>query len=121
MSTLWQDKSIDLLTVVVERNGVRDAIRSRGEVREVTRLSTGHVVLVVRGGELRPELEEGNQGEDLPLGRLRNSVPEGGRVRLRGERSSVHLHGPRELDSVGVHDVSDESKHGNASMPIQMK
>jgi hypothetical protein len=31
------------------------------------------------------------------------------------------LHGPRELDSVGVHDVSDESKHGNASMPIQMK
>lgn len=74
-------------------------------------------MLVAGGGELAPEFKEGNDREDLPLGRFTDCIPQGRRVGLRRERSSVHLHGPWELDSVGVDDVSDEGKHGNTSVP----
>ena len=102
--------------VKVEGDGVRDAIGTRGEVGEVTGLATGHVVLVVGGGELGPELEEANEGKDLPLGIVRDGVPESRGVGLAGEGSAVHLHGPGELDAVGVDDVSDEGEHGNTAV-----
>ena len=100
----------------VERNGVGNSIRTRNEVREVTRLSSSHVMLVVWGGKLGPELEESDQSKDLPLGIVRDSIPKGRGVGLSRERSSIHLHGPREFDSVSMNDVSYESKHGNTSM-----
>lgn len=102
--------------VKVERDRVRDAIRSSGEVREVTRNTTSHVVLVCRGGKLTPELKECNQAEDLPLGIVRDCVPKGRRVGFGGEGISVQFHRPWELNSVSMDNVSDESKHGNATM-----
>jgi len=95
---------------------VGDSIRSRNEVREVTWLSSGHVMLVLRGGKLGPELKESDQSENLPLGIVGNGVPKSRWVGLRWEGSSVHLHGPWELDSVGMYDVSNEGSHGNTSV-----
>jgi hypothetical protein len=102
--------------VKVERNGVGNSIRTRNEVREVTRLSSSHVMLVVWGGKLGPELEESDQSKDLPLGIVRDSIPKSRGVCLRRERSSIHLHSPREFDSVSMNDVSYESKHSNTSV-----
>ena len=102
--------------IQVERDGVGDAIGSRSEVGEVTGLATGHVMLVVGSGELGPELKEANEGKDLPLGIIRDGIPKGRRVGLAGERGSVHLHGPGELDAIGVDNVSDEGEHGNTAV-----
>ena len=63
-------------------------------------------MLVLGGGELTPEFKEGNQREDLPLSRLANSVPKGRGVSLGGEWASIHLHGPGELDAIGMDNVS---------------
>jgi hypothetical protein len=84
----------------VERDWVRDAIRSGNKVWVVSRDSTSHVMLVVRGGKLAPEFEESDSGEDLPLGVLGDIVPKGRWVCVGWEGGSVHLHGPWELDSV---------------------
>jgi hypothetical protein len=102
--------------IEVEGHWVRDAIRARDEVREITRLSSSHVMLVVGGGKLAPEFKEADEAEDLPLGIVRDSIPESGRVGLTREGSSVHLHGPWELDSICVDNVSNKGKHGNTSM-----
>mmetsp|Transcript_13950 Transcript_13950/g.28799 ORF Transcript_13950/g.28799 Transcript_13950/m.28799 type:complete len:275 (-) Transcript_13950:14-838(-) len=102
--------------VKVERNRVRDAIRSRGEVRVVTRLSSLHVVCVLRSAEFTPEFQEGNEGENLPLGGIANSIPECRWVCVVRERGSVHLHGPWEFDSIGMDNVSNEGEHGNTSV-----
>mmetsp|Transcript_10005 Transcript_10005/g.16761 ORF Transcript_10005/g.16761 Transcript_10005/m.16761 type:complete len:218 (-) Transcript_10005:194-847(-) len=102
--------------VEVERNRVRDTFRTSEEIREITRLSSSHVVLVATNRKLRPDLKKSDQTEDLPLSIIRNSVPKGRRVSLRRERSSVHLHGPWELDSVSMDNVSNEGKHSNTSM-----
>ena len=91
--------------VEVEGNRVRDAIRAAGEVGEVAGLSTTHVMLVLRSREFTPELEESDEAEDLPLGRVTDGIPESRRVGLRGERGSIHLHGPGELDSIRVYNV----------------
>ena len=99
--------------VQVEWNWVWDSLWSSHEVWVVAWLSTGHVVLVGRSGQFRPELKEGNNPEDLPLGGIGDGVPERRWVGLSWEGSSVHLHGPWELDSVGMHNVSDESEHSN--------
>ena len=104
--------------VEVERNWVRDALSvSTGEVRVVTWLSAGHVVLVVIGGKFTPELKEGNGREDLPLGVFADGIPQGRRVGVVREGTSVHFHGPWEFDSVGVDNVSNEGEHSNTSMP----
>ena len=95
---------------------MRDSSGSADEVGVVSWTSARHVVLVVRGRELRPPFKEGDNSEDLPLGAIRDGVPKCRRVGLSGEGASVHLHGPRELEAVGVGDVSDESKHGNAAV-----
>ena len=102
--------------IQVERDGVGDAIGSRSEVGEVTGLATGHVMLVVGSGEFRPELKEANEGKDLPLGIIRDGIPKGRGVGLAGERGSVHLHGPGELDTISVDNVSDEGEHGNTAV-----
>ena len=73
-------------------------------------------MLVVRGGKLTPELKESDESKDLPLGVVSDGVPESRGVGLRGEGGSVHLHGPWELDSVGVDNVSYEGEHGNTSV-----
>ena len=99
--------------VEVERNRVRKEVV---EVRVVTRLSSGHVVSVALSGKLTPELKERDESEDLPLGGVRDGIPESRGVGLRREASSVHLHGPRELDSVGVDNVSNEGEHSNTSV-----
>jgi hypothetical protein len=95
---------------------VGDSIGSRYEVGEVTRLSSSHVMLVLRGGKLAPEFKESDQSENLPLSIVGNSVPKSRGVGLGRETSSVHLHSPRELDSVSMDDVSTESEHSNTSV-----
>jgi hypothetical protein len=104
--------------VQVEGNGVGDSagVRSRDEVGEVTGLATGHVMLVSVGRKLRPELKEGDGSENLPLCGVADSIPKGRGVGLAGERRAVHLHGPGELDAVGVDDVADEGEHGNTAV-----
>lgn len=88
------------------------------EVREVTRLSSSHVVLVVVSANLGPGFQEKDESEDLPLGVIRDSIPDSRGVVALREGSSVHHHRPWEFDSVGVDDVSDESEHSNTSVPI---
>ena len=107
--------------VVVEWDRVRDSIRSRGEVWEVTRLATGHVVLVIGGGKFAPEFKEGDKREDLPFGVNADSIPKGRRVGLRREWGSVHLHRPWEFESVGMNNVSNEGEHCNTSVPVTME
>lgn len=97
-----------------------DTVLSADEVREVSGLSASHVVLVGRGGKFTPELKETDSQKDLPLGVFADGVPQGRGVGVVREWRSVHLHGPGELDSVGVDNVSNESKHGNTSMPSSM-
>ena len=60
-----------------------------------------------------PELEERNGQNDLPLGDLRDRVPE--RLRRLSRRHLVALR-PREADVVGVHDVPNEAGHGNTAV-----
>jgi len=102
--------------VEVERNRVGNSLSSGNEVREVTRLSSSHVMLVARGGKLGPKLKESDQSENLPLSIISNSLPKSRGVGLRREGGSVHLHCPWELDSVSMNDVSYESKHSNTSV-----
>ena len=102
--------------VQVEGDGVGDTIGARGEVGEVTGLATGHVMLVVGSRELGPELKEANEGKDLPLGIVRDGIPKRRGVGLTGEGRAIHLHGPRELDAVGMDDVADEGEHGNTAV-----
>ena len=102
--------------VKVEWNWVRNSLWSSYEVRVVTWLSSGHVMLVVWGGKFRPEFKEGDEGEDLPLGRVRYGIPKFRWVGSLWEWSSVHLHGPWEGDSVGMNNVSNEGEHGNTSV-----
>ena len=92
---------------------MRDAIGTRGEV---TGLATSHVMLVVGSRELGPELKESNESKDLPLGIVRDGIPKSRGVGLAGEGSAIHLHGPGELDAVGVDDVADEGEHGNTAV-----
>ena len=102
--------------IVVERNWMRKARWSIGEVGEVSGLASSHVVLVFRSGKFAPELEESDQSENLPLGIVADSIPESRRVGFRREWCSVHLHGPGEFDTVGMHNVSNEREHGNSSV-----
>ena len=65
------------------------------------------------GAAHTPELEEANSQDNLPLGRLRDAVPE----RLRrhtGELVTRHL--PRELDVVRVHDVANKASHRHTAV-----
>mmetsp|Transcript_2468 Transcript_2468/g.5536 ORF Transcript_2468/g.5536 Transcript_2468/m.5536 type:complete len:275 (-) Transcript_2468:531-1355(-) len=86
------------------------------EVGEVTRLSSSHVMLVVVGAEFTPKFQEEDEPEDLPLRVIGDFVPKLRRVVSCWERSSIHHHWPREFDSVGVDNVSNEGKHGNTSV-----
>mmetsp|Transcript_15824 Transcript_15824/g.23830 ORF Transcript_15824/g.23830 Transcript_15824/m.23830 type:complete len:206 (-) Transcript_15824:246-863(-) len=95
-----------------------DRVGERVESGEVSRLATAHVVLLSLSLEhvrvLTPELEEANREDDLPLGRLGDSIPhrlwrETGRNR-RGDLVE------READVVRVHDVADEPSHGDTAV-----
>ena len=101
--------------VKVERNrvGKSDGV----EVREVSRLSSAHVVLVGVSADLTPGFQEEDESEDLPLGGIANFVPECRWVGVGRVRSSVQLHREWEFDSVGVDNVSDEGEHSNTSVP----
>ena len=67
-------------------------------------------------GLLSPELEEGDDNEDLPLGSLRDGVPLGLRGEVSGgEGFTSGGHGPRPVN-VGLDAVSNEGKHGNAAV-----
>jgi hypothetical protein len=97
----------------VEGDRVGDLIRVR-ELGEGTRCSSLHVVSSVG---LREVLQESNEEDDLPLGGIGKGVPLlwGGSGSIR-EWGAVEGHGPREVDSVGLHDISDEGGHGNTSV-----
>ena len=62
------------------------------------------------------DLEESNEGKNLILGRIGDGVPCFWGVRDSGERRTVHLHRPGEVDAIGVNDITDECKHGNTSV-----
>jgi hypothetical protein len=102
--------------VKVEWNRVGDSLRTTYKVGEVTWLSSGHVMLVARSGELGPEFKEGDNSEDLPLSRVRDGVPKSRWVGLSWERGSIHLHGPWELNSIGMNNVSNKGEHSNTGV-----
>lgn len=93
-----------------------EAIGARFKVGIVTGLATSHVVLMVGSGKFGPELKESNHANDLPLRGVRDFVPKSRGVGVSREGCSIHLHRPGKLEPVGVGDVTDESKHGNAAM-----
>jgi hypothetical protein len=97
----------------VEGDRVRDLVRVR-ELGEGTRRSSLHVVGSVG---LREVLQESNEEDDLPFRGIGKGVPLlWGRSSSKRERGTVEGHGPREVDSVGLHDVTDEGSHGNTSV-----
>mmetsp|Transcript_9772 Transcript_9772/g.25223 ORF Transcript_9772/g.25223 Transcript_9772/m.25223 type:complete len:275 (-) Transcript_9772:236-1060(-) len=100
----------------VER-GVADLVANGGERRELARLTTFHVVLVASA--LAPQLEAGDQEEDLPLGVGWDRIPLGGRAaggRDVGVRGAIEGRGPREVDTVGLNAVADERGHRHAAV-----
>ena len=111
--TLLLAESKRIVKVEWDRVGKRVGV----EVRVVTWLSSSHVVLVGFVTDFTPDFQEGNEAEDLPLGGITDFVPKLRRVGVVRERSSIHLHGPWELDSVGVDNVSNEGEHSNTSVP----
>ena len=95
----------------VEWNLVRDAV-GFAELGECTWLSTTHVVGSVG---LREVFQETNEKDDLPLSGIRESVP----LLRRGHGlvdGTIVGSGPREVDSVGLNDVTNEGSHGNTSV-----
>lgn len=97
----------------VKGDRVGNLVRIR-ELRECTRLSSLHVMSSVG---LREVLQKSNEEDDLPLGGIGKGVPLlWGRSGSKREWGTVEAHGPWEVDSVGLHDVSHEGSHGNTSM-----
>mmetsp|Transcript_14477 Transcript_14477/g.21710 ORF Transcript_14477/g.21710 Transcript_14477/m.21710 type:complete len:240 (-) Transcript_14477:34-753(-) len=77
-------------------------------------LSSLHVMLLT--AYLTPVFKESNEGKDLQLSRVRDSIHSlRSRINLR-ERSSIQHHWPRPGDSVSMNNVTNESKHGNTSV-----
>ena len=111
--TLVLAQSERIVEVEWDRVGKSEGV----EVGVVTRLSSSHVMLVGFTANFTPDLQEGNEAEDLPLSGITDLVPKLRRVGVGRERGSVHLHGPWELDSVGVDNVSNEGEHSNTSVP----
>ena len=62
------------------------------------------------------EFEETNEPEDLELGNVGDGIPSLGRGEAGGEGIALEGHGPGPGDAVGVDDVSNEGKHGNAAV-----
>ena len=93
-----------------------DRLAEEVEGGELAGLAAAHVVGVLVAGLLAPELEEGDDDKDLPLGSLGDGVP----LRLGaevggGEGVTGGGHGPGPVD-VALHAVADEGKHGNAAV-----
>ena len=89
---------------------------------EVSGLASLHVVSLAVGGEcvpvLAPALKEADQAEDLQLRRRRKRVPLCRRATGCGNVGVRDLRGetPREVDSVGLDDESDECGHGDTAV-----
>mmetsp|Transcript_7252 Transcript_7252/g.15070 ORF Transcript_7252/g.15070 Transcript_7252/m.15070 type:complete len:270 (+) Transcript_7252:210-1019(+) len=98
----------------VKRNRVREGNLTVLERRELAGLAALHVVGL--HGALRPELEDGGEAHDLPLGSRRESVPLGARGGVGGERGALEGHGPRPAHAVRAGDEADEGKHGDAAV-----
>ena len=99
--------------VKVEWDRVRDLV-GLGELREGTWVTTSHVVSSVR---LREVLQESNEKDDLPLGDIGEGIPLlRRRSGIRGEWSAIGGKGPRPVDSVGLDDVTNESRHSNTTV-----
>ena len=86
------------------------------EVVECTGLSSSHVVWLTVVVQLRPELQESDEKDDLELRGKRKSVP----LFWRGQVSGRMGHSgcsqrPRE-NEVGLDDVSNEGGHSNTTM-----
>ena len=109
---LAQSKGIE--QVERDRVGKGDNIK----VGEVTGLSSSHVMRVVIGGDFGPKFQEKNESEDLPLRVIGDLVPKLWGVVSGWEWSSIQHHSPRPSDAVGVDEVSNESEHGNTSVPF---
>mmetsp|Transcript_11545 Transcript_11545/g.18331 ORF Transcript_11545/g.18331 Transcript_11545/m.18331 type:complete len:261 (-) Transcript_11545:119-901(-) len=84
------------------------------ERRVVSDLTPAHVMRSALA--LAPELEETDEHHDLPLGRLGNSIPRFRGVVHLGEGISSERHWPWPGDAVGMYDVSNECKHGHATV-----
>mmetsp|Transcript_13970 Transcript_13970/g.39761 ORF Transcript_13970/g.39761 Transcript_13970/m.39761 type:complete len:302 (-) Transcript_13970:268-1173(-) len=98
----------------VEWDRVWDALWVVGELGVGTWCSSAHVVSSVGLGEL---LQEPDEEDDLPLGSIREGIPLlWRRTGVEREWRSLGGHWPRPVDAVGLHDVPDEGRHGNASV-----
>lgn len=88
----------------IQRNRVGDELRVIREVGEGTGFSSTHVMC---SGSLGEPLEESDEEENLPFGGVGHSIPLlWGGSSVGGEWGSVEAHWPREVDSVGLNDVS---------------
>ena len=66
---------------------------------------------------LREVLQEANEKDNLPLCSIRESIPLlRRRSSLKGKRSSIKSHWPREVNSVGLDNVTNEGSHSNTSV-----
>jgi hypothetical protein len=101
--------------IVQVKDGV-DNVTEPSERGELSGLAALGVVGKVTSTTFIPKLERRDDGENLPLGTDGDGIP----LSLRGELSrrmggSGHGLGPGE-DDVGLDDVSNERKHGNAAV-----
>ena len=62
------------------------------------------------------ELKETNEPEDLELGNIGDGIPSLGGGEAGREGIAVEGHGPGPGDAVGVDDVANKSKHGDAAV-----
>ena len=93
-------------------------------VGELSGLAAPHVVrLLVLGDALElvlvPELQRANGDDDLPFADLGEGIPERRHGAYRsqlGPSSSIHLHGERPCDALGVDDVAYEGSHRDTTV-----
>ena len=101
---------------IVEVEDEVDIVTEEVELRVLARLASSGVVGKDSTSALVPELQHGDDEEDLPLGGFRDGIPLGLRHEVRGRVgiTSKSL-GPRE-DEVGLDNVSNEGEHSNTSV-----
>lgn len=99
---------------------VRDPVDFLAEVvkgRVLSGLTSTHVVIHGHSSELVPEFEESNNGDNLPLGNIRDGIPLLFREKV-DRRRQVTGGGLRPgEDNVRLDAVSNEGSHGNTSVP----
>ena len=101
--------------VVQVNDGVPDVVLQKLEGGVGSGLPATHVVALGSSTALVPNLQEGNQDEDLPLSAGRKVVPLLSRG-VGGNVLAVVSELPREVDSLGLDNVAHKGSHGHSGM-----